>query len=106
MKKFVVKGYDATVENVDILGEVRKVGDIVELTDEQALSLVQSGKLEEVKEETVEAGNVAGELKPEAGEAGQVITPSEVKPETAEQEKGDEGTDESNAEVDQTKQGE
>lgn len=46
MSEYIVKGVDETVENVDILGEVRKVGDVVELAPEVAAPLVEEGKLE------------------------------------------------------------
>ena len=43
---YKVLGSDESVENIDILGEVRKVGDIIELDEETAASLVEEGKLE------------------------------------------------------------
>lgn len=46
MNQYIVKSADETVENVDILGDVRKVGDIVELEAEAAAPLVEEGKLE------------------------------------------------------------
>ncbi len=48
--KYVVKGSDETVVNVDILGELRSVGDVVELDEAAALPLVEDGKLEFVGE--------------------------------------------------------
>ena len=50
--KYIVKGSDESVENVDILGEVRKVGDVVELEEESATPLVEEGKLELVGDES------------------------------------------------------
>lgn len=46
MMKYIVKGSDESVENVDILGEVRKVGDVVVLDERDAAPLVEEGKLE------------------------------------------------------------
>lgn len=47
MGQYTVKGADETVENVDILGETRKVGEVVELEDSEAVAvLVGEGKLE------------------------------------------------------------
>jgi hypothetical protein len=57
MSSFKVKGADETVENVDILGEVRKVGDVLEMSEEEAAPLVAEGKLEAfVAEEQAPAG--------------------------------------------------
>ena len=50
--RYRVKGADESVENVDILGEVRKVGDEIELEAEVATPLVEEGKLEFVGEES------------------------------------------------------
>mgnify|MGYP001560335739 CR=1 FL=1 len=68
MSEYIVKGADESVENVDILGELRKVGDVVELAPEAAEPLVAEGKLElrpEVKRYTVvgvegEKANIKG----------------------------------------------
>lgn len=47
MGQYTVKGADESVENVDILGETRKVGEVVELEDSEAVAvLVGEGKLE------------------------------------------------------------
>lgn len=45
MATFTVKGYDETVENVEILGEIKQVGNVVELDEETAAPLVAEGKL-------------------------------------------------------------
>ena len=46
MAKYTVKGSDETVVNVDVLGEQRSVGDVVELDEAVATPLVEEGKLE------------------------------------------------------------
>lgn len=66
MASFKVKGADETVENVEIFGETRKVGDIIELDAELAevAELVAEGKLE-----AVEGGETpAGDVTPPAGD--------------------------------------
>lgn len=45
MATYTVTGYDDTVKNVDILGELKYVGDTVELTEDVAAPLVEAGKL-------------------------------------------------------------
>ena len=44
--KYIVKGTDETVVNVDILGEIRIVGEKVELEEEVAAPFVEAGTLE------------------------------------------------------------
>lgn len=58
---YEVKGSDETVENVDILGEVRKVGERIELDEEVAAPLVEEGKLEFVEEKIVDSGEEGNE---------------------------------------------
>lgn len=43
--KYIVKGSDETVVNVDVLGEQRSVGEAVELDEAVAAPLVEEGKL-------------------------------------------------------------
>ena len=65
MMKYIVKGSDESVENVDILGEVRKVGDVVELEEESATPLVEEGKLavfEDSEPAKVDDGDGEGKL--------------------------------------------
>lgn len=50
LKKFVVKGDEGA--DVDVLGVTRKVGEVVDLTAEQAQPLVEAGTLEAAPEET------------------------------------------------------
>lgn len=71
LRQYKVLGYDETVENVDILGETRKVGDIVELDREaenleenqesQIDKLIEDGKLELMEEEEEEEEEGAGD---------------------------------------------
>jgi hypothetical protein len=48
MNKYKVLGAEGA--DVDVLGEMRKAGDVVELTTEQAQPLVDAGTLELVTE--------------------------------------------------------
>lgn len=64
---YEVKGSDETVENVDILGEVRKVGERIELDEEVAAPLVEAGKLDVIGDqnntpEKVEETDGSGQL--------------------------------------------
>lgn len=48
--QYKVMGADATVVNVDILGNLRSPGDVIELSVEEAAPLVEAGTLELVGE--------------------------------------------------------
>lgn len=57
--RYIVKGSDESVVNVDILGEIRLVGEKVELGEEAAAPFVEAGTLELVGEDEQVAEEVA-----------------------------------------------
>ena len=78
VKKFVVKGADETVENVEILGSVYTPGTIVELEEEAVASLVEEGKLALAEDQgSDEAAKDGGEAVADAGQAGGEATKPE-----------------------------
>lgn len=83
MATYTVTGYDETVENVEILGEVKQVGATVELDEETAAPFVEEGKLVPLDgvSDSQETGEVTGQVEassapveteptPDTGEAG------------------------------------